>query len=172
MDYNTESVNSWDDLNLKEDLLRGIYSFGFEEPSPIQKKAIRPIADGRDVIAQAQSGTGKTGAFTVSAMQRIDHTKEELQGLIMAPTRELATQIHKVLTGLGTFLTDMNAKLFVGGRAMDEDLNDLKDKPRIIVGTPGRIHDLIRRKKINTKTIKILLLDEADEIHYQLKFKN
>jgi len=164
MDYNTESVNSWDELNLKEDLLRGIYSFGFEEPSPIQKKAIRPIADGRDVIAQAQSGTGKTGAFTVSAMQRIDHTKEELQGLIMAPTRELATQIHKVLTGLGTFLTDMNAKLFVGGRAMDEDLNDLKDKPRIIVGTPGRIHDLIRRKKINTKTIKILLLDEADEM--------
>lgn len=163
MDY-TEPVNSWDELNLKDDLLRGIYSFGFEDPSPIQKKAIRPIADGRDVIAQAQSGTGKTGAFTVSAMQRVDHSKAELQCLIMAPTRELATQIHKVLTGLGTFLTDMNAKLFVGGRAMDEDINDLQAKPRIVVGTPGRIHDLIRRKKINTKTIKLLFLDEADEM--------
>ena len=159
-----EAVNSWDELNLKEDLLRGIYAFGFEEPSPIQKRAISPIVGGNDVIAQAQSGTGKTGAFTVSAIQSIDENIKEIQCLIMAPTRELATQIHKVLSGIGSFVDNLNAKLFVGGRAMENDIKELQERPQIIVGTPGRIHDLIRRKKINTKSIKLLILDEADEM--------
>ena len=163
MDYK-ESVKSWDELNLKEDLLRGIYAHGFEEPSPIQSRAIRPIVDGRDVIGQAQSGTGKTGAFTTSAIQLIDPEKEELQCLIMAPTRELATQIHKVLTDLGTFVTYINAKLFVGGKSMEDDISSLRDKPKIAVGTPGRIHDLMRRKQINGQTIKTIYLDEADEM--------
>ena len=163
MDY-SESVNSWDELNLKDNLLRGIYAHGFEEPSPIQKKAIRPIVDGKDVIAQAQSGTGKTGAFATSAIQLIDTTKTELQSLILAPTRELATQIHKVLNELGSFVTDINAKLFVGGKSMEDDIASLQDKPKIAVGTPGRIHDLMRRKKINAQTIKTIYLDEADEM--------
>ena len=163
MDH-TELVNSWDELNLKEDLLRGIYSHGFEEPSPIQKKAIRPIIAGNDVIAQAQSGTGKTGAFTVSAMQSIDENIKEIQCLIMAPTRELATQIHKVLCEIGTFMDKLNPKLFVGGRAMETDIKEIYERPQIVVGTPGRIHDLIRRKKINTKSIKLIILDEADEM--------
>ena len=158
------SVNSWDELNLKDDLLRGIYAHGFEEPSPIQSRAIRPIVDGRDVIAQAQSGTGKTGAFVTSAIQIIDHANEELQCLIMAPTRELATQIHKVLTEVGVFLKDINAKLFVGGKSMNDDIFNLHEKPKIVVGTPGRIHDLMRRKKINAQTIKTVYLDEADEM--------
>lgn len=163
MEY-TEAVNNWDELNLKENLLRGIYAYGFEDPSPIQKKAIRPILDGKDVIAQAQSGTGKTGAFTVSAIQSIDENVKDVQCLIMAPTRELATQIHSVLINIGTFVENLNAKLFVGGRAMENDIKELHEKPQIVVGTPGRIHDLIRRKKINTKTIKFLILDEADEM--------
>jgi len=163
MEY-TEAVNNWDELNLKENLLRGIYAYGFEDPSPIQKKAIRPILDGKDVIAQAQSGTGKTGAFTVSAIQSIDENVKDVQCLIMAPTRELATQIHSVLINIGTFVENLNAKLFVGGRAMENDIKELHEKPQIVVGTPGRIHDLIRRKKINTKTIKLLILDEADEM--------
>ena len=103
MEY-TDAVNNWDELNLKENLLRGIYAYGFEDPSPIQKKAIRPILDGKDVIAQAQSGTGKTGAFTVSAIQSIDENVKDVQCLIMAPTRELATQIHSVLINIGTFV--------------------------------------------------------------------
>jgi translation initiation factor 4A len=163
MEY-TDAVNNWDELNLKENLLRGIYAYGFEDPSPIQKKAIRPILDGKDVIAQAQSGTGKTGAFTVSAIQSIDENVKDVQCLIMAPTRELATQIHSVLINIGTFVENLNAKLFVGGRAMENDIKELHEKPQIVVGTPGRIHDLIRRKKINTKTIKLLILDEADEM--------
>jgi translation initiation factor 4A len=163
MEY-TDAVNNWDELNLKEDLLRGIYAYGFEDPSPIQKKAIRPIIDGKDVIAQAQSGTGKTGAFTVAAIQSIDENVKEVQCLIMAPTRELATQIHTVLNSIGTFIENLNAKLFVGGIAMENDIKELQDRPHIVVGTPGRIHDLIRRKKLNTKSIKILIIDEADEM--------
>ena len=159
-------VNNWDELNLKDDLLRGIYSHGFENPSPIQSKAISPIKEGKDVIAQAQSGTGKTGAFSVSCLQRIDEKKKEIQALIMAPTRELAIQIHKVASDLGTFMCEkgLEVKLVIGGKAMESDVKELESKPQIIVGTPGRVHDLIRRKKINTKTIKLMILDEADEM--------
>jgi translation initiation factor 4A len=159
-------VNNWDELNLKDDLLRGIYSHGFENPSPIQAKAVSPIKEGKDVIAQAQSGTGKTGAFSVSCLQRIDEKKKEIQALIMAPTRELAIQIHKVVSELGTFMCEkgLEVKLVIGGKAMESDLKELESKPQIIVGTPGRVHDLIRRKKINTKTIKLMILDEADEM--------
>lgn len=159
-----QEANSWDELNLKDNLLRGIYSYGFEKPSPIQGKAINPIVAGNDVIAQAQSGTGKTGAFSVSCLQRVDETKKEIQALIMAPTRELAIQIHKVADRLGTFMTGLEVKLLIGGKSMESDTIELETKPQIIVGTPGRIHDLIRRKKINTKTIKLMILDEADEM--------
>lgn len=161
-----QEVKNWDELNLKDNLLRGIYSHGFENPSPIQAKAINPIKEGKDVIAQAQSGTGKTGAFSISCLQRVDERKKEIQALIMAPTRELATQIHKVVSELGDFMCEkgLEVKLVIGGKSMDSDVKELENKPQIIVGTPGRIHDLIRRKKINTKTIKLMILDEADEM--------
>jgi len=164
--YNDDQVERWNELDLKENLLRGIYSHGFEDPSPIQKKSIKPILTKKDVIAQAQSGTGKTGAFTVSALQSVDEKKKEIQSLILAPTRELASQIFTVLNSIGTFMKDdgLVTKLFIGGVSMDNDVKDIQDKPQIVVGTPGRIHDLIRRKKINTKTIKQLYLDEADEM--------
>lgn len=161
---NIEEVNRWNELNLKENLLRGIYSYGFENPSPIQKKGILPILTGKDVIAQAQSGTGKTGAFTVSMLQVIDENVNEIQGLILAPTRELAGQIHTVITQLGTFMDNLKCALLIGGRSTDQDQKDLELKPHIVIGTPGRVHDLIRRRKINTKTIKLLVLDEADEM--------
>lgn len=159
-----EEVHNWDELNLKEEILRGIYNYGFENPSPIQAKAINPIVAGRDVIAQAQSGTGKTGAFSVSCLQQVDHTKKEIQALIMAPTRELAIQIYKVVSSLGEFMKELSVKLLIGGKSMDLDIKEIENKPQIIVGTPGRVHDLIRRKKINTKTIKLMILDEADEM--------
>jgi translation initiation factor 4A len=160
----TDEVSSWDQLDLKDNLLRGVYGYGFENPSPIQKKAIRPIMTGKDVIAQAQSGTGKTGAFTVSAIQRIDETVNEIQGLILAPTRELAIQIHSVTSTMGTFVENLSCSLLIGGRSIDQDVKELEKGPQIVVGTPGRVHDLIRRRKINTKTIKLIVLDEADEM--------
>tara|TARA_B110000967_G_scaffold209203_1_gene264314 strand:+ start:1883 stop:3019 length:1137 start_codon:yes stop_codon:yes gene_type:complete len=160
----TDEVSSWDQLDLKDNLLRGVYGYGFENPSPIQKKAIRPIMTGKDVIAQAQSGTGKTGAFTVSAIQRIDETVNEIQGLILAPTRELAIQIHSVTSTMGTFVENLSCSLLIGGRSIDQDVKEIEKGPQIVVGTPGRVHDLIRRRKINTKTIKLIVLDEADEM--------
>ena len=159
-----DEITNWNDLNIKENLLRGIFSFGFENPSPIQKRAIKPIIEKNDVIAQAQSGTGKTGAFTVSTIEVVDETVQETQALIMAPTRELAIQIIGVLDKMSTFIEGLKTKLLIGGTPMDKDISDIEKKPQIIVGTPGRVHDMLRRRKINTKFIKLLILDEADEM--------
>ena len=165
-EYSMESndIIKWDQLELKDNLLRGIYGHGFEDPSPIQRKAIAPIMTGKDVIAQAQSGTGKTGAFTIATIQRIDETMNEIQGLILAPTRELAIQIHSVASKMGTFVENLSCAVVIGGRAIDQDVKELEKGPQIVVGTPGRVHDLIRIRKINTKTIKMMVLDEADEM--------
>jgi len=160
----SNDIIKWDQLELKDNLLRGIYGHGFEDPSPIQRKAIAPIMTGKDVIAQAQSGTGKTGAFTIATIQRIDETMNEIQGLILAPTRELAIQIHSVASKMGTFVENLSCAVVIGGRAIDQDVKELEKGPQIVVGTPGRVHDLIRRRKINTKTIKMMVLDEADEM--------
>jgi translation initiation factor 4A len=160
----TIDIVNWDQLDLKDNLLRGIYGYGFENPSPIQKRGISPILSGKDVIAQAQSGTGKTGAFTISTIQRIDESVNEIQGLILAPTRELAIQIHAVTTKIGTFVENLTCALLIGGRSVEQDVKDIEKGPQIVIGTPGRIHDLIRRRKINPKTIKLMVMDEADEM--------
>lgn len=161
----TKTINTWDDFDLKTDLLRGIYTYGFENPSEIQKKAILPIINGRDTIAQAQSGTGKTGAFSISILHRIDVTKKELQGLIIAPTHELAKQITNVITSLGNSMEGLVIKTLVGGTSVQQDITDMYETPpHIIVGCAGRIFDMIRRRNINANTIKIFVLDEADEM--------
>jgi translation initiation factor 4A len=160
----TSSIKNWDQLDLKDNLLRGIYGYGFENPSPIQQQAIGPIISGNDVIAQAQSGTGKTGAFTISTIQKIDETLNEIQALILAPTRELAIQIHNVATKIGSFVENLSFSLLIGGKQIEYDIEELEKGSQIVVGTPGRVHDLIRRKKINAKKIKVIVLDEADEM--------
>ena len=162
--YKVESIDQWDGFDLKENLLRGIYAYGFEKPSPIQSKAIKPIVEKNDVIAQAQSGTGKTGAFTVSALQLIDENIKDTQVIIMSPTRELAIQTRDVLQSLSNFLDYVKIQLLIGGTSVDKDIEKLKEKPNVIIGCPGRINDMIKRRKINTKTIKLLILDEADEM--------
>jgi translation initiation factor 4A len=165
-DYPT--LSGWDDIEDGDmNVLRGIYSYGFEKPSPIQQKAIPPMIDRRDMIAQAQSGTGKTGAFTVGTLNIIDTSKKTTQAIVMAPTRELAMQISNVFKNIGTFLENYKVQLLVGGNSVDEDIKKLKDKdgpPHVVVGTPGRIHDMIRRNHVNVKNIRVLTLDEADEM--------
>jgi len=165
-DYST--LSGWDDIEDGDmNVLRGIYSYGFEKPSPIQQKAIPPMIDRRDMIAQAQSGTGKTGAFTVGTLNIIDTSKKTTQAIVMAPTRELAMQISNVFKNIGTFLENYKVQLLVGGNSVDEDIKKLKDKngpPHVVVGTPGRIHDMIRRNHMNVKNIRVLTLDEADEM--------
>jgi len=160
-----KTINTWDDFELKDDLLRGIYAYGFENPSEIQKKAILPIITGRDTIAQAQSGTGKTGAFSISTLQNIDITKKELQGLIIAPTHELAKQISTVIGSIGNSMQGLNIKTMIGGTSVQQDIADIHENtPHVIVGCAGRIYDMIRRKNINVNTVKLFVLDEADEM--------
>jgi translation initiation factor 4A len=154
---------NFDDLNLKENLLRGIYSMGFEKPSAIQQKGIMPIINGQDVIAQAQSGTGKTATFTIGVLQRIDESKEQIQGIILTHTRELAFQVKDVLDGISKFM-NINTNLCIGGTQVKENINDLLENPHIIIGTPGRILDMINKKVLNTRYLKLLVVDEADEM--------
>lgn len=157
--------NSWDDLDLNPDLLRGIYGYGFEKPSPIQSKAIHPIKEGRDLIAQAQSGTGKTATFTIGALSIIDIKENSNQVLILAPTHELAQQITSVIHGLSSMMAGIRIKTVIGGSSIDEDATQMRENPpHIIVGCPGRVFDMIRRRHINANKLRLVILDEADEM--------
>ena len=157
--------NSWDDLELDRDLLRGIYSYGFEKPSPIQSKAIHPILLGNDLIAQAQSGTGKTGAFSIGALSKVDLTSRTNQILIMGPTHELAHQISLVITNLSQMMKGICIKTIVGGSSIERDAEDMyNNPPHVIVGCPGRIYDMIKRRHIDANNFKLVILDEADEM--------
>jgi translation initiation factor 4A len=159
------TINSWEDLSINPLLLRGIYAYGFESPSPIQKKSILPILKGKDVIAQAQSGTGKTACFAISSIELVDTTIQSTQAIIMSPTRELSSQIKNVVDALAINISDFKSQLLVGGTYTENDINTLKqDSPHIIIGCPGRIYDILRRKHINLESIKLLILDEADEM--------
>lgn len=155
-------VYKFDDMNLKNELLRGVFGYGFEDPSAIQQRAILPIVEGHDVLAQAQSGTGKTGTFSIAALQRIDSSLKAAQALILAPTRELALQIQKVVIALA-FHMDIKVHACIGGTSFQEDAEGLRDA-QIVVGTPGRVFDNIQRRKFKTDHIKMFILDEADEM--------
>jgi translation initiation factor 4A len=158
-------VRVWDELPLNENILRGIYGYGLEIPSPIQSKAILPVIQGYDVIAQAQSGTGKTATFTIASLARIDLNLREEQILIVAPTRELVQQIVNVINNIGVFMEGLLVKIVLGGGSISDDIDYFKrNAPQIIVGCPGRMLDLLKRRVIHTSNIKSLILDEADEL--------
>ncbi|KAI6180099.1 RNA helicase [Aphelenchoides besseyi] len=156
-------AESFDQMNLKDSLVRGIYSFGFEKPSAIQQRAIVPSCTGKDVIAQAQSGTGKTATFSISVLQRIDEKADHVQALVMAPTRELAQQIQIVMRGLGDYM-NVNVHACIGGTNVRDDQRKLENGVQVVVGTPGRVSDLISRKTLRTDGILMFVLDEADEM--------
>ncbi|KAK6465550.1 hypothetical protein DFJ63DRAFT_24625 [Scheffersomyces coipomensis] len=156
-------VYKFDDLNLKPAIVRGVFGYGYENPSAIQQRAILPITEGRDVLAQAQSGTGKTATFTISALQRIDENEKSTQALILAPTRELALQIKNVVTSIGLYLK-VTVHASIGGTSMSDDIEAFKSGVQIVVGTPGRVFDMIERRFFKTDKIKMFILDEADEM--------
>jgi|TARA_A100001015_G_C14945200_1_gene694341 translation initiation factor 4A len=158
-----EAVATFDDMELDEKLLRGIYAYGFEKPSAIQQRGIIPILKGYDSIAQAQSGTGKTATFAISILQSVNMKEVMCQALVLAPTRELASQIQKVIIALGDY---MQAKVHacVGGTDVKEDIRKLQDGVHVVVGTPGRVHDMINRGVLRLESIKLFVLDEADEM--------
>ena len=156
---------SWEQFELPDDILRGIYSYGFEKPSPIQQKAIYPIKCGREVIAQAQSGTGKTATFTIGSISRLNFSVVGTQILALAPTRELATQITAVFNGIGTYIPNFSAQTFVGGTSVRDDIIAVeKNPPTVAVGCPGRILDLLRKRVFSTDHIQTIIIDEADEM--------
>jgi translation initiation factor 4A len=160
-------IKDWDQIDMDQNILRGIYSYGFEKPSPIQQKAIKPILSRRDVIAQAQSGTGKTAAFTIGALSIIDLNNQNTQVLILSPTRELSIQTANVVTNIGSMMQGLKVQTFYGGSStVEDDGNEFlkKSSPHIICGCPGRVYDMLRRNKITNKSIKLLILDEADEM--------
>jgi superfamily II DNA/RNA helicase len=164
-DQSIQTISRWDDLDINTDLLRGIYAYGFEAPSPIQRKGIKPLVEGRDMIGQAQSGTGKTATFSIGALSRVDTTKNTNQILIMSPTHELTRQITKVIKSLSEMMDGVRIKTIVGGSSIDEDVAQMRENPpHIIVGCPGRVYDMIRRRHINASTLKMVILDEADEM--------
>ncbi|ODV58679.1 eukaryotic initiation factor 4A [Ascoidea rubescens DSM 1968] len=158
-----KQVASFDDLKLKKEILRGIYGYGYESPSAIQQRAILPVIEGRDVLAQAQSGTGKTATFTISALQNIDEKLKATQALILAPTRELALQIQKVVLAIGLHMK-VSVHASIGGTKITDDIDAFRKGAQIVVGTPGRVLDMIERRIFKTDDIKMFILDEADEM--------
>jgi translation initiation factor 4A len=155
--------STWDSLKLKTNLLRGIYSVGFESPSQIQAQSIPVILTGKDVIAQAQSGTGKTGAFCISTLQKCTN-EPTLQAIILSPTRELSSQIHSVFESLALH-TGITAQLLIGGVSIDKDIKKMQQHTsQVLIGCPGRVLDFLNRKVVSYSNIHLIVLDEADEI--------
>jgi translation initiation factor 4A len=153
---------TFDQMGLKEPILRGIFSYGFERPSIIQQKAIVPMVTGKDIIAQASSGTGKTGTFSIGMLQQIDfEVATYCQAIILSPTKELAEQTNKVVNNLGGQI-GVKTHLCIGGKKVNNDIDVLKKGVHVMIGTPGRIMDLLERKVIDSSKIKILIIDEAD----------
>jgi len=158
-------IENWDDLDLKPEILRGIYSYGYEKPSDIQKKSIPNIIKQRDTIAQAQSGMGKTASFSISTLQIIDVESATTQAVLISPTHELAKQTCNVVTHLGSMMQGLRIKTLIGGTSINDDYREIKENPpHIIVGCAGRIHDMFRRRYLSGEFVKIMVLDEADEM--------
>ena len=154
---------SFDDLGIHDNLLRGIYSYGFETPSDIQYKSIPIMSNGKDLIAQAQSGTGKTGSFLIGTLNRIEESRKDTQAIVVCPTHELAIQCESVCQEF-TKYTQITQSLVIGKTSVRDCIHELRKNPQIVIGTPGRILDMIQRKELFTSEIKTFVCDEADDI--------
>ncbi len=192
--------SSWDDLDLDPLLLRGIYAYGFERPSPIQQRAIRPLMEKRDLAAQAQSGTGKTATFTIGALSRVDTTKAETQVIVLSPTKELTLQTAEVFQRIGSMVPHLRVEAVYGGREFlpEESISSWRHQrdtatggsssssssgggdgsavtasttasntsttPHVVCGCPGKVFDLLRRKQIQAQHVRLVVMDEADDL--------
>ena len=158
-----ETFETFDNMSLSDELTRGIYSYGFEIPSKIQQLAIVPMSKKHDILAQAQSGTGKTGAFTIGSLSVVDTTIKAPQVLVICPTRELAQQSERVAQQIGHYM-GIRVLSTTGGNQIRNDIQSLKSGAQFIIGTPGRIFDLIRRGDLVLEYMKYVILDEADQL--------
>ena len=157
-------ITKFDDLQINQDIKKAIAEMGFEEPSPIQAKSIPVILEGKDVIGQAQTGTGKTAAFAIPILEKVDPSDRSLQAIILCPTRELAIQVSQEVRKLAKYMHGIKTLPVYGGQPIERQIRALKGGVQIIIGTPGRTIDHIRRKTIKPENVKMVVLDEADEM--------
>jgi len=159
----THAYETFDDMDLQESLLRGIYAYGFERPSAIQQRAIVPLSRGHDIIAQAQSGSGKTATFSIGILQKLGAPGADPQALIVAPTRELAQQINGVFSMLGDYMGVRTVSL-IGGTAVGDSIRALERGVDVAIGTPGRMFDMVTKRKLRVDGVHTFCVDEADEM--------
>ncbi|KAK4531218.1 hypothetical protein CCYA_CCYA07G2075 [Cyanidiococcus yangmingshanensis] len=167
--YRTEDVtatkgNTFEDYYLRRELLMGLFEMGWERPSPVQESAVPVALAGRDVLARAKNGTGKTGAFLIPILERLDAKKEAIQALILVPTRELALQTAAVAKALGKHLDGLQVMTTTGGTSLRDDILRLEQTVHILIGTPGRVLDLAEKGVAKLKECKICALDEGDKL--------
>lgn len=159
-----ENVNTFKDFGLSEQILKAVEDMGFEEPTRIQSQTIPLIMEGKDVTGHSQTGTGKTAAFALPALEKIDVHDKNVQVLILCPTRELAIQASDEVKKFSKYLPDIKAVPIYGGQSMDHQIKALRQGVHIVIGTPGRVMDHMRRKTLKLDDIKLVVLDEADEM--------
>jgi ATP-dependent RNA helicase DeaD len=160
----TETFETFAELGLSENIIKALTEMGFEKPSPIQAQGIPAVMQGSDVIGQAQTGTGKTAAFGIPVLERIDTSSNAVQALILCPTRELAVQVSEELGRLGKFMRGIRIEAIYGGDSIDRQIRSLKKGVHIVVGTPGRVMDHMERKTLKFDEVRMMVLDEADEM--------
>lgn len=154
----------FDELNIDERILRAIEDMGFEEASPIQARAIPSVCAGRDVVGQAQTGTGKTAAYAIPMLQKINPDLKKVQAVVLCPTRELAVQVAEEIRKLAKYMSDIKVLPIYGGQEIVRQIKSLKTGVQIVVGTPGRVMDHMRRKTVKFDEVSLVVLDEADEM--------
>lgn len=160
---NVPAIATFEEMGLKEDLLKGMYGFGYKKPTAIQQRLIVPFLKGIDLVAQASSGSGKTSAFCICLLQSCNPSSRETQALVLSPTRELAVQTAELCNNLGHHM-GITAYACVGGKGIEEDVRRLSAGTHIVSGTPGRVFDMVKRKHLQMANLKTLVLDEADEM--------
>lgn len=160
---NLELFDNFDDMNLNENILRGIYGNGYEKPSSIQQKAIVPIINEGDIIIQSQSGTGKSATFLIGTLQKLDTKLKKSQILVLSPTRELATQTEDVFKKISKYL-NITSSITIGGTSLNINIEELKKGNQYIIGTPGRVNDMLKRGYLKSDNLKSIVIDEADEM--------
>ena len=154
----------FEDLQINDNIKRAVIEMGFEEPSPIQAQSIPVILSGKDVIGQAQTGTGKTAAFSIPILEMVNPEDKNLQALVLCPTRELAIQVSTEIRKIGKYMHGIKTLPVYGGQPIDRQIKSLKGGVQVVIGTPGRVIDHINRKTIKMDNVKMIILDEADEM--------
>ena len=158
------NIIKFEDLPISDEIKRSVAELGFEEPSPIQAQSIPVILTGKDVIGQAQTGTGKTAAFSIPVLDMVDPNKKSVQAVVLCPTRELAIQVSSEMKKLGKYKSGIKTLPVYGGQPIDRQIKSLKSGVQVVIGTPGRVIDHINRRTLKMDEVKMLVLDEADEM--------